>query len=858
MLTIHLMFLASGAAALIYQIIWFKQLQFVLGSSTFAVSVTVASFFLGLSLGSWLGGRLADRLRHPLRAYAVLELSVSVVSLAVTLFLSKWSVWTPFLTPYLGERSAVSAGLTLLVSLSTLALPTMLMGATLPLLAKYIIREQQALARRIGLLYGINTLGAALGCAAAGLLLLGALGVLRTALVGSTIYLTIAVMAGALILRARHKADTATPQARGEMVAEYAGEPVAAARSAPPAGSSREVLALVVIFAVSGFVSIAYEILWFRVLANFSLHTVYAFSAMLSTYLLGLVLGAFICAKFLAPRKDRLLVYFARLQLLIAAAGLLTVALLGRSRNILELITPLPAWLGIPDRILDPLAGTTEIIFLSLVVFLLPTTLIGIGFPLASELTIHHVSSLGHRLGRLYALNTLGGTLGALTSGFLLLPYLGSQASLTLIVALNLSLFIATVVSQPPLRQDRRLLRLGAEGVVFLAAGLWFLGPAYLAHAQTRFEGARILAFQEGRDATFVVTGYESREAGAYQQLLVNGRSYANNAPPGRRYMATLGHLPALLHPDPHSALVACIGTGTTIGALTLHPSLRTIKGVDLSQAVFDVAPLFEPINHHFQRQPQVEAIAADARHYLLTRDSTFDIITFEPPPPQDAGIVNLYSREFYQLAKRRLAPGGMVTQWVPLDLSREALPRMMIGTMMAEFPHVSLWIPSRMEGVVIGSMEPLRIDLEGWRQRMSAPGLRADLDAIGFRSPEDLAAIFVAADGALANLVGDVPIVTDDRPRIEYFNLYPTVRMTYDQITRDREPTERYLTASPGDPAALQAAQEVMALIWKEHEASATSHREDARLFLQQALARDPGNPYLLYLREAQKSYEQ
>ena len=855
MLTIHLMFLASGAAALIYQIIWFKQLQFVLGSSTFAVSVTVASFFLGLSVGSWLGGRLADRLRHPLRAYAVLELSVSVVSLAVTLFLSKWSVWTPFLTPYLGERSVVSAALTLLVSLSTLALPTMLMGATLPLLAKYIIREQQALARRIGLLYGINTLGAALGSAAAGLLLLGALGLLRTALVGSTIYLTIAVMAGALILRARQKADTATPQAWGEM---FAGEPTAAARPAPPAGSSPGVLALVVIFAVSGFVSIAYEILWFRVLANFSLHTVYAFSAMLSTYLLGLVLGAFICAKFLAPRKDRLLVYFARLQLLIAAAGLLTVALLGRSRNILELITPLPAWLGIPDRILDPLAGTTEIIFLSLIVFLLPTTLIGIGFPLASELTILHVSSLGHRLGRLYALNTLGGTLGALTSGFLLLPYLGSQASLTLIVALNLTLFIATVASQPPLRQDRRLWRLGAEGVVFLAAGLWFLGPAYLAHAQTRFEGARILAFQEARDATFVVTGYESKEAGAYQQLLVNGRSYANNAPPGRRYMATLGHLPALLHPDPHSALVACIGTGTTIGALTLHPSLRTIKGVDLSQAVFDVAPLFEPINHHFQRQPQVEAIAADARHYLLTRDSAFDIITFEPPPPQDAGIVNLYSREFYQLAKRRLAPGGMVAQWVPLDLSREALPRMMIGTMMAEFPHVSLWIPSRMEGVVIGSMEPLRIDLEGWRQRMSAPGLRADLDAIGFRSPEDLAAIFVAADGALASLVGDVPIVTDDRPRIEYFNLYPTVRMTYDQITRDREPTERYLTASPGDPAALQTAREVVALIWKEHEASATSHRENARLFLQQALARDPGNPYLLYLREAQKSYEQ
>src|SRR5215207_620546 len=203
MLTIHLMFLASGAAALIYQVIWFKQLQFVLGSSTFDVSATVASFFFGLSLGSWWGGRLADRLRNPLRAYAILELSVSGLSLAITLFLSQWSVWTPWLTPFLGERSLVSAGLTLFVALSTLVLPTMLMGATLPLLAKYVVREQEALARRIGVLYGINTLGAAIGCATAGFVLLGRLGVLGSSLVGSAIYLTIAIMAGALILNAR-------------------------------------------------------------------------------------------------------------------------------------------------------------------------------------------------------------------------------------------------------------------------------------------------------------------------------------------------------------------------------------------------------------------------------------------------------------------------------------------------------------------------------------------------------------------------------------------------------------------------------------------------------------------------------
>ena len=841
MLTIHLLFLASGAAALIYQIVWFKQLQLVLGSSTYSVSVTIASFFLGLSLGGWLGGRFADRVRRPLRTYAVLELCAGALSLAITLFLSTWAVWIPFLAPALGARSLASAVLTLLVSLAMLVLPTMLMGATLPFLAKHVVREQGTLAARIGVLYGLNTLGAAIGCAVAGLWLIGTVGVLQSAMVGSAVYLLVAVIAGTR----RSEEPALSAAAESSRPSEAPG--------AIAATSSFETQALVIIFAVSGFASIAYEVLWFRVLANFTLHTVYAFSAMLATYLLGLVLGALLCAKFIAPRKDWLLVNFARLQVLIAAAGLLTIALLGRSRNILNLIES--ASIRIPSQLLDPLAGSGEVVVLCFVIFLIPTTLIGVGFPLASELTIHRVSALGQRLGRLYAFNTLAGTLGSLTAGFLLLPRLGTQGSLTLIVGLNLMLFVALVATQPSLRQDRRLRRLGAEGLAFAIAGLWILGPRYLEYAQTRFDGARILAFREARDATFVVTGYQSEDEGTFQQLLVNGNSYANNAPPGRRYMATLGHLPALLHRDPHSALVVCIGTGTTIGSLTVHPSLETITGVDLSQAVFDFAPLFEPLNHSFFRQPRVEKVVADGRHYLLTNDRTFDIITFEPPPPQDSGIVNLYSREFYQLAKRRLGRGGIVAQWVPLDITRQALPRMMIRTMMAEFPHVSLWVPSRMEGVVIASMEPLKIDVAAWQQRMNEPALRADMDAIGFRSPEDLVATFVAADGALAKFAGDLPAITDDRPHIEYFNRYATSRMTVAEITEAREPVEPYLTVA-GDARALATARELTTWIWKEHEASASGRWAEAQLALNQSLARDPGNQYLMFLRAAQKTH--
>jgi spermidine synthase len=843
MLPIYFMFLASGAASLLYQVIWFKQLQLVLGSSTFAVSVTVASFFLGLALGSWVGGRAADTLRRPLLAYSLLELAVSVVSLLVTIGLSKWSIWAPGLTPLLGSQSLLAGTATFLVSFSTLILPTVFMGATLPVLAKYVVRDHQTLAQHIGILYGINTLGAAAGCAVAGLVLIGAFGVLRSAIIGSTTYMSIALVA--YVIGQRRESPQASKQESKQTV-----DRAAASLDTGKLGSSSRVGILVFVFAVSGFTSIAYEVLWFRILSNFSLHTVYAFSAMLATYLLGLVLGSLICATFLANRKDRLLVYFAQLQLLIATSGMVTLALLGRSRNILLAIASLPIRLEIPARFLDPLASTTEITAFCLVVLLIPTTLIGIGFPLASELTIQQLPILGRRIGRLYAFNTLGGTLGSLTTGFLLLPLLGSQASLTVVIVLNLLMFVLLVVSQPSLRVDRKLRRLGLEGVIVFGVGVWYLGPHYLAEAQTKFEGGRVLAFEETRDATFVVMGYQTEQDGSYQQILVNGRSYANNSPPGRRYMATLAHLPALLHPEPRSVLVACVGTGTTVGALTVHPQIHSIKAVDLAQTVFDVAPLFEPLNHNFQRKPKVETVVADARNYLLRTEERFDIITFEPPPPQDAGVVNLYSREFYELAKRRLTEHGIVTQWVPLDLSRQALPLMMVRTVMAVFPHVSLWIPNRMEGVLIASQEPLRIDLADWEDRMKEPAVRADLEAIGFHSPEDLAGTFVAADAALARFVGDGPQVTDDRPRIEYFNFYPINPIRYDDIIGHREGVERYLTGAPPNPSMLDSARNVITLIWKEHEAAVAGRSDEMNRLVRRALSYEPTNSYLIYLR--------
>ncbi|HWG78436.1 MAG TPA: fused MFS/spermidine synthase [Stellaceae bacterium] len=826
-------FFASGAASLILQVIWFKQLQFVLGSTTLSVSVTVASFFFGLSIGSALGGRVADAVARPLKAYGFLELSLALVSFAVTAFLSHWSTWVGWLSPMLSLDSPARLPLMVVLSFATLALPTILMGATLPCLVRVVTRSRTELAHRIGLLYGFNTLGAAIGTLSVGFVLIGLLGVIESSLVASVLY---ACVGGFGLLAARHEQPL----------------PAAPKQEPLPRGGSTGRL-LIWLFAASGFVSIAYEVVWFRFLTNISTSSVYAFAGMLGTYLLGLVIGALICARFLAPRKDRLLRYFAVTQFGIAVAATLTLAILGKAGTLHSVLSPIVSAL-LPAQAQRLLGDDVSFFVTCVVALLLPTTLIGISFPLASELTAPRMSAIGRRIGALYALNTTGGVLGSLTAGFVLIPGLGSQWALSALISINLLLFAAIAASEPGLL--RSLWRPGAIAVAVVAASFAVFGPHYLERQLTAFDDAKVLELRESKEATYAVLEYDKPATGKFQQLLVNSKSYANNRPEGRRYMAAMAHYPLLLHPGPSdSAAVICIGTGTTIGAVTTHDELRSIYAVDLAPAVFDFARYFVPINKRFDQNPKVREIAADGRNYLLGTTNSFDVITMEPPPPTDAGIVNLYTEEFYALAKRRMRPGAMLAQWAPLDIGRGVLPKMILKAMMAEFKHVSLWLPDRMEGVAIASDEPLRIDRDELARRMAEPAVAADLTQIGLRSPDDLLATFVAADDTLAAYLADTPTLTDDRPRIEYYNWYPVQPIRVADLKRLREPVERYFAGGAPKDRQLDAARRVVEAIWDEHEASATGDLAAARSALGSALELEPDNLYLRYLDRKERA---
>jgi spermidine synthase len=558
------MFFASGAASLILQVVWFKQLQLVLGSTTLSVSATVASFFFGLAIGSSLGGQVADVVTRPLKTYGFLELILALVSFGVTVFLSHWSTWVGWMSPVLSLESSARLPLIVTLSLTTLSLPTILMGATLPCLVKFLARSHAELANQIGLLYGLNTLGAAIGTLGAGFVLIGLLGVTGSSLVASTIY---ACVGGFGLFAARHEYPFTPKQQKPEEVHSD--------------GSNIGTTTLLFwVFACSGFVSIAYEVVWFRLLTNVSASSVYAFSGMLSTYLFGLVIGALICARFLAPHKDQLLRYFAIIQFGIAVAATLTLAILGKAIMFRFLLYPIISAL-IPVRAQMLLGDDVSFFFICIAALLLPTTLIGISFPLASELTVMRMSAVGRRIGTLYASNTIGGVLGSLTAGFVLIPYFGTQSALTALILMNMLLFGAIAASQRGLLTT--LWREGAIALTVVLVSFLVLGPHYLERNQlTAFIAAKVLDLRESKEATFAVLQYELEATGRFQQLLVNSKSYASNRPEFRRYMAALGHYPVLLHPGTSdTAAVICIGTGTTVGAVSTHEELQSIYAVD-------------------------------------------------------------------------------------------------------------------------------------------------------------------------------------------------------------------------------------------------------------------------------------
>ncbi|MFJ4111851.1 fused MFS/spermidine synthase [Pseudomonas sp. NPDC089758] len=801
----------SGGAALIYQVLWVKQLSLVVGVEVYAITAGISAFFAGLAMGGLLFGRWADRLRHPVKLYAGLELAVAVLAVAATLGLAQSAA--------LFARLEASVGLLAwLLPLSLVGVPAFLMGGTLPVLVRALTPTDAQTGEAGGRLYAANTAGAIFGTLLAAFVLLPQLGVTGAACVAGALNMLAAL--GAWCGRGRDERAL----------------PACAAASLPRTPQARLAIAL---YCLAGGVALGYEVVWTQSIVQFMSTRAFAFSVVLATYLTGLVLGSALYAR----RADRIRDPWGLFGLLIASAGLLAllqIAGLGRW---------LVAWQTLLESHVLQLTGSqlagmcARFAAAAVCVVFIPTTLLGAAFPLALRLAVDS-GQVGRDVGAVVALNTLGGIVGVMLTGFVLVPGIGLVRTLVVLACVAAAIGVVATWRGQAVHKGMRAAVLLVGGATLVTGAL--TPPERLAQLLPGARSGELVFYQEGRGGTVAVV-HQQRQGQAFNRLYIQGVSNTGDAMPSLRYMRLQALLPLLIHRgEPRSALVIGFGTGITAGAMLRYSGLEHPVVAELLPQVLAAAPLFSG-NFDAVNDPRLDIRLRDGRRELLRNAQRYDVITLEPPPPSAAGVVNLYSRDFYQLAASRLQEHGLVAQWLPLPTQNDEDSRSLVRSFLDVFPHASLWTTEFHEMLLIGSATPMELDVPRIRQRFEQPQVSAALAQVGVSSVEALLATWVTDRQGLERYAGDAQPVTDDRPRIEYA---PWVRPR--EITRVLPALLALRVAPPlanAAPSVQAAVNDEWALLRRFYGLSLLAYNGNRQAWMREARALAPisaQNPYM------------
>jgi len=775
-------FLLSGGAGLIHEVVWVRLLGHVFGVTAFAVSTVLAAYMGGLALGSYLVGRRAARLADPPRAYAFLEIGIGVLALALPLLLDLAEPFYGWVWREMHVSFAVFSVLRFLVAGGLLMAPTVMMGATLPVLADYLADR---LGRRLTpqWLYTVNLFGAVIGVAAGGFVLLPIVGVWGTIVAGAAVNVGI----GLAVLACTRRAGRAAAPVQASF------EP-----TQPRPGS----LFLAAAF-LSGLTSLAAQVAWTRVLSLLIGSTTYAFSTVLIVFLLALAAGS----AWASRRGDRVKDVRPDLALVhvLMALGLLGAILA---------VNSWPNWywklfnaVG-PESIAGAMAVNAAAV---LAILAVPVLLSGAIFPLALVGSMPPgARSTGRAVGLLYAVNTVGAILGATLGGFVLVPSVGSHDTLLVVALLAAafgSLCIATV-------RRRRWLTAGVlGGAVLVAAGV-VLGPewdqkmlnAAIFNPRPGGDPRRshredtVLFYREGPTATVMVLEADQK----VRYMRINGRVNASDGSADIATNVLLSQIPLLLAPRVEDVLVIGLGSGVTAGAALQSPA-RRVAVVELEPAVVAASRLFDAASHAPLADPRVRLHQDDARHILLASDETYDVIISEPSHPWSSGAANLFTREFFDLAARRLRGGGLFAQWLQTYEISPATFRSLLATFQSVFPEVFVFRSQGSDLILVGSKEGLRIDLVGLERRLSHPLAQVEMGRIGFRRPEQILSSLYSGPPDVRAIVRGVPVNTDDNVRVEFRAPLDILRVRKDDVQRiyaliSRTQVESVLT----DPTVL------------------------------------------------------
>jgi spermidine synthase len=823
------LFAGSGCAALIYEIVWLQMLQLVIGSTAVSLGVLLGTFMGGMCLGSLLLPRLVSGRRHPLRVYALLELGTGALGLAVL-----------FGMPYVEQVYAVYAGHGLTgvllrgaVAGVCLLPPSLLMGATLPAMARWVESTPSGVSW-LGYFYGGNIAGAVFGCLLAGFYLLRVHDMATTTYVACALDAAVALIALALA-----------------GVASY--EPAAEATKGTAADRVPGAWAIYLTIALSGMAALGAEVVWTRLLSLLLGGTVYTFSLILAVFLVGLGLGSAAGARLARGSAPR--VALGACQLLLAVAIAWTAFTVSDS---------LPYWPINPSLSPSPWY-TFQLDFVRcLWAVLPPACLWGASFPLALSAVAAPGRDPGRLVGGVYAANTVGAIVGALAFSLLVVPAAGTLGAQRVLIGLSAA---AALFALLPRVRSSPAGAVGLAAAVALAAGLgvvlrplpWGVvayGRQVAVFQERLADQDKIVAEKDvpGGSAypdtfcTYVGEGMNvsvavTKTRDGWRQFHGAGKVQASSMPADMRLQRMLGHLPPLVHKKPETVLVVACGAGVTAGCFVLHPDVKRIVICDIEPLVpTTVTPMFGKENYHVvdgiaQQNPhtvngkEVEVVYDDGRHFLRTTKEKFDVITSDPIDPWVKGCAALNTVEYYQMCKEHLNPGGSVSLWIPLYESNLDTAKSVLGTFFQVFPDGIVWSNERngegYDAVLFGQAEAAPIDLDALQQRLERPDHKAVKDslrevgfgsirigsdgAVAWETAVDLMATFAGRARDLRDWSRDAQINTDRNLRLQYLagmwlNKYMGHEILLSILAHYRFPDETFV-GSPARVAALREA---------------------------------------------------
>ncbi|PYP72881.1 MAG: hypothetical protein DMD41_07660 [Gemmatimonadetes bacterium] len=763
-----LLFFLSGATGLVYELLWVRLLYQAFGATIQSVTTVVAAYMGGLGLGAWWFGRRADRHPRPAALYGWLELAIGAFAALSPLALTLVRQVYVALATGLHAGAPVSVALRFGLAALVLLVPTTLMGGTLPVLTRaFAGSDRAALQPTLGRLYGLNTLGAVLGTALAGFVLIEHVGI-RASLWGTAL-VNFAIGAAAIAL-----AKPLAPLSQAPVL------PPPIAR--PASGDTLRRLALALL-GLTAFAALLDEIAWTRVLVMIVGGSTYAFTLVLLTFLLGIGLGSAFVARVGAAARPVTAASAGAAQGVTAAGAAMLFLFFGQLPRYILAVFQFPG-------------ATARLALLGLAVgavVLVPAIGMGMTFPLLTDLFAREDEARGADVGRAYALNTLGSIAGAVLTGFVLVVWLGSDRTLRIglwvngLAALALVALAARGVaegSEAHRRLRARVLGGGVLAVLALAIGvvvppwstrLFDLGPTIYGRGLTtpdqrqsflEHAGMRQLAFREGWNAT--VSAWESAPG---RSLKVNGKADASDHGDMDTELL-LGIAPVALRPGASTGLVIGFGSGVTTRALADVPGMRRVRVVEIEPAVLDMARYFLSVNDTVLARPTVSAVVDDARSALQIDTARYDVIASEPSNPWLAGVATLYTPEFFRIVRGRLAPGGVFCQWVQLYQLPLPVVAAIVRNVHSVFPHTQVWFSSPWDLMVLGAAEPLQAD-SAWLGRLfGSHGALGELarEYLSVDDPADYLGHLAMGEHGVARLLSRAVFEhRDDRPQLEF-----------------------------------------------------------------------------------------